>query len=202
MATASAGAPVCSWAAPLRNAPLARQTRDQPLSAAPWAASLAATAPKSPAGRRATTSPGSSSTWCSQPRHTLAWNPSCVSSPSSSMAASSGGTALDRPDGAGADVAEAAVEGRWALCSAICASSRAVRVRPGRAVSHALRLWGRPGRLTLAVRCVLLNLAAQLGHVFPACCASGLVELVDVALGLFALRGVLCRCKLPERRRS
>jgi hypothetical protein len=50
---------------------------------------------------------------------------------------------------------------------------------------------------------MLLDLPAQLGNVLPAPRASRIVQLLQVALGLLALRGVgmgvgvLCCCKLP-----
>lgn len=93
------------------------------------------------------------------------------------------------------DVVEAAVEGRWVLNAAICASERAVWVRPCCDVSHqtASSLVSR----TFSVRRMLLDFPAELRHVAPAAGASCLVQLLDVALGLLALRGVLRCCKLP-----
>lgn len=44
---------------------------------------------------------------------------------------------------------------------------------------------------------MLLHLPAQLGHILPAAGAARLVQFLEVALGLRALRGVLRRCKLP-----
>ena len=90
----------------------------------------------------------------------------------------------DRP----AEAVDEAVEGRWALCVAICASARAVFVRPGARVSCCERLQtGDTGLLTLAVRCVFLNLPAQLGDVAPPAGAAGVVELPKVAQRLVAL---------------
>jgi hypothetical protein len=116
------------------------------------------------------------------------WPPS----PSSSSAVSSGGMMCDRPW----EAVEAAVEGRWALYAAIWASERAARVRPGCAVSP--QHLQQSGSRTSSVRRVLLDFAAQFGHVCPAASASSLVQLQYVAAGLFALWGVLCCCKLPK----
>jgi hypothetical protein len=58
---------------------------------------------------------------------------------------------------------------------------------------------GAEGSHTLSVRRMLLNLPAQLRHVFPAAGASCLVQLLYVAAGLFAFGRILCRCKLPTR---
>jgi hypothetical protein len=121
----------------------------------------------------------------------VAWKASCPTSPSSSSAVSSGGMMCDRP----CEAAEAAVEGRWALYAAIWASERAVRVRPGCAVSP--QHLQRNGSRTSSVRRMLLDFAAQLGHVCPAAGASSFVQLLYVAAGLFALGRVLCCCKLP-----
>ena len=110
---------------PFRKVPLTTQTLDQPVSDPACPASLAATVSRL-SGRRDTASPGSSKTQCSHPRQTLAWKPSCERSLSPSMALSSVGTVSERP----ADAVEAAVEGRWVVYVAICASARPVTVRP------------------------------------------------------------------------
>jgi hypothetical protein len=44
---------------------------------------------------------------------------------------------------------------------------------------------------TFSVRRVLLDFAAELGNILPPAGTSGLVQLLDVALGLFVLRGIL-----------
>lgn len=49
------------------------------------------------------------------------------------------------------------------------------------------------------MRRVLLDLPAQLGDVAPSPGASGLVQLLYVALRFLVLRGVLFCCKLPAR---
>jgi hypothetical protein len=73
-------------------------------------------------------------------------------------------------------------------------------VRPWTAVSpQCQRPNGQVLLLTFAVRCVLLDLPAQLGHISPTSGTSGLVQLLYVALRFLVLRGVLCCCKLPAR---
>ena len=52
------------------------------------------------------------------------------------------------------------------------------------------------------MRRMLLDLSAQLGHVLPTASTPRLVQLLDVALGLLAFRGVLCRCKLQDNMRD
>jgi hypothetical protein len=60
-----------------------------------------------------------------------------------------------------------------------------------------LKISPRTGWLTFSVRRVFLDFPAQLGHVFPTSRASRLIQLLQVALGFLALRGVLYCCKLP-----
>jgi hypothetical protein len=43
---------------------------------------------------------------------------------------------------------------------------------------------------------MLLDFPAKLGNILPAAGASCFVQLLEIALALFALRVVLCRCKL------
>lgn len=44
---------------------------------------------------------------------------------------------------------------------------------------------------------MLLDLPAQLRNILPAAGASCIVQLLNVALSLLALNGILCCCKLP-----
>jgi hypothetical protein len=60
-----------------------------------------------------------------------------------------------------------------------------------------LKISPRTGLLTFSMRRVFLDFPAQLGHIFPTSRTSCLVQLLQVALGLLALRGVLYCCKLP-----
>jgi hypothetical protein len=101
------------------------------------------------------------------------------------MAVSSAGMIWESPW----DAVEAAVEGRWVLYAAICASERAARVRPACAVSSQnLQL---DGVRTFSVRRVLLDFAAELRDILPPAGTPRLVQCLQIALGLFALRGGL-----------
>ena len=96
---------------------------------------------------------------------------------------------LDRPD---EEAVEAAVEGRWVLNLAICASDRAVLVRPALlSVSCVAPCQPQRGMLTLSMRCMFFDFPAQLRHVVPPPSAAGIVQLGNVALGLLALCAVL-----------
>jgi hypothetical protein len=131
----------------------------------------------------------------------VAWKASWLASRSASMHASSDGIICESPRAAVEPVepVEARVAGRWLLCAAICASERAVSVRPACPVSpQPATASGRASR-TFSVGRMLLDLPAQLGHLLPAPGASSLVQLLEVALGLVALGGLLCRGELRRR---
>lgn len=59
-----------------------------------------------------------------------------------------------------------------------------------------LEPWACP---TFSVRRMFLDFATKLWDVLPPTGASCVVQLLDVALGLLALRGILRRRKLPSR---